>query len=415
MGSQKGIYNQNEQQVDKILQTYELKLAEIKDGEDLPKPAAKKIEALHEFSQKLRDETSQLTQSCKMLNQLVDAAQVPILLLDADLKILRYTPSVATIFDQVELKTGVLLSEVLRHSTFERLNKQIQKFFQNQKSQEVEFYLKKSKEWYLTNILPFPTKRNITGVIITFLNITKDKEYEKKLNKLNQTLELEIQQQNQQVKKLAAELMVAEQKERKRIARLLHNDLQQQLFSTQTKAELLGEDVPAEFQERAQEIAEQISHSLKLTQQLVVSLSPPDIENNDLYEGLNWLCNYIYNFHGLFVSINEVSHIELENQDILVLVLQMIQELLFNIVKHAGVKKAKITTEESGAMIHIHVIDKGIGFEKKDNDLAGSFGLSQTREQLELIGGKLTINSIPGDGTDMCLSLPRHHYIRTLG
>jgi signal transduction histidine kinase len=236
---------------------------------------------------------------------------------------------------------------------------------------------------------------------------------EKRLNELNRKLELEIQEKNQQVKELASELIAAEQKERKRIARLLHNDLQQQLFSSQTKAKLLNDDAPAEFTEKISEIIDQIGHSLQLTQQLVVSLSPPNIESNNLYKGINWLCKYAYNFHGLLVQNKEVRHIKLENNDVLILILQMIQELLFNVVKHAGVNKARITTQQKEEMIHIHVIDEGKGFNENELDSAVKFGLSQTKEKLKLIGGHLLIDSTPGKGTDVCLSVPRKQYIKT--
>lgn len=237
---------------------------------------------------------------------------------------------------------------------------------------------------------------------------------EKKLNELNRKLELKLQEKNQQVKKLASELIAAEQKERKRIARLLHNDLQQQLFSSLTKAKLLSDDIPKEFSGKVHEIIDQIGHSLQLTHQLVVSLSPPNIENNNLYKGINWLCKYVYNFHGLLVQTKEIRHIELENNDVLILILQMIQELLFNIVKHAGVDEARITTRQKDGMLNIHVIDEGKGFNEDDLDSVVHFGLSQIKEKLQLIGGHLFINATPGKGTDICLSIPCKQYVSTV-
>lgn len=420
MDNEKITSGESTKRLDDIVDNYETKMGELQSKSDefssLPNVYLQHIKELIRIGRALKLQVQQTKDSYNKLQQLIDATQIPLLFLNRDLKILRYTPAVSHIFPHTTFIEGQPLADVLRHSIFKKVKKQIQKCFKNPQPQEVEFYLNKSKEWFLTRILPYPaTEQAATGIIITFLNITQDKVYEAKLNKLNQSLELEVQKQNQQVKKLASELIVAEQKERKRIARLLHNDLQQQLFSIKTKGELLEEDVPAEFTDRVNEIVEQVNQSLKLTHQLVVSLSPPNVENNDLYKGIHWLCTYIYNFHSLLVDTSEVRHIELENNDVLVLLLQMIQELLFNVVKHADIDKAKVTTREENGVINIHVIDKGKGFTSDEVDSMASFGLSQIKDQLELIGGNFSIESTPGEGTDVSLSIPKRNYVNTIG
>ena len=406
-------------QLDDIFKKYETTIeklhTEAENSTVCPKKVSQIANDLSLIEQELKQEVSKVNQSYYRLEQLINATQIPVLFLDKELRIQRYTPEVKKIFDQAEFTKGELLSSVLKPSTFKKLDNRIQNFFANPVQQEVELYLKKLEEWYFTRILPYPASGDkVHGVLITFLNITKDKEYEKKLNKLNETLELEIQKQKQQVKKLASEAIAAEQKEQKRISRLLHNDLQQQLFSIQTKTQLLNDEIPAEFTEETDEIIEQIQHSLQLTHQLVVSLSPPNIESNRLHKGINWLCEHIYNFHGLLVQTKNIRHIKLENKDILILILQMIQELLFNVVKHAGVDKAKITTTEKKEEIHIHVIDEGKGFNKDElEEGMVHFGLSNTEEQLALIDGHLLVNSTPGKGTDICLIIPSKYFIKT--
>lgn len=407
------------EELDHIVNRYESTLNDLQEKtggfSSLPKDFHQPIQDLLSLGQTLKQQVVQTKELYHNLEQLMNATQIPVLFLDKNLQILRFTPEIYEIFPHQEFKQGQSLAEALKESAYHKIKKQIKKCFAHPEPCQIEFYLNTSQKWYLTRILPYPlNKDEIMGVILTFINITKDKIYEEKLNELNQQLELEVQKQNQQVRKLSSRLIAAEQKERKRIARLLHNDLQQQLFSIKTKGELLVEDIPAEYAPRIHEIIDQASQSLTLTHQLVVSLSPPNVENNDLYKGIHWLCKYVYNFHGLLVNTNEVKHIELNNDDVLVLILQMVQELLFNIVKHAGVEKAKITTEEKGGVIYINIIDEGKGFSPDNVDSLANFGLGQIQEQLQLIGGHCDIESEPGKGTAISLCIPRRPYIDTI-
>lgn len=414
----RNISREKETQLEEIFKTYEAKIKDLqeklKESETDSKDLLQKSRDIELLGQELKQKASKASNSYYRLEQLINATNIPILFLDKKLRILHYTPEIQKVFVRAEFDIGKLLSDVLKISTFEKLNRQIQDFLQNAVEKEVLFYLKELQKWYVAHILPYSaaTGDDIDGIVITFLNITEDKEYEKKLNKLNQTLELQIQKQNQQVKKLASELIVAEQKERKRIARLLHNDLQQLLFSIQTKAKLLEEEIPAPYTREINEIIDHIGLSLQLTNQLVVSLNPPNIDNNNLHKGVNWLCQYMDNFHGLTVDSKCPRHLELENKDVLVLLLQMIQEFLFNVVKHAGVNEAAITIEEKEKEILICIIDKGKGFSQDEVDNMVSYGISKTKEQLELIGGDLLIDSTPGKGTNVCISLPSKDYIK---
>lgn len=403
--------------LEQVVEKYEAKIKKLQ--EEIKKSKAdstifqQKSEDLEMLRQELKQEVSKEYYSYHSLECLIEATHIPILFLDEDLRIQYYTPALEEVFNRAEFNNGDLLSDVLRPSTFKKLNHKIQQCFQNPDQQEVRFYLNELQQWYLTRILTYSAvKDEPNGVLITFLNITEDKEYEKQLSKLNRNLELEVQKQNQQVKKLASELIEAEQNERKRIAKLLHNDLQQLLFSIQTKVKFLEKDVPGEFAEKLTEVNEQLDYSLKLTHQLVVNLSPPNIKNNNLRRGINWLCEYIYNLHGLWVQVQAPRHIELENRDVLVLLLQIIQEYLFNIVKHAGVDEAKITITQQNEDIIIHISDQGKGFDQNNVKKTNSFGIAEAKENLELMGGNVFISSTPGKGTDIYLSIPRQDHIK---
>ncbi len=97
------------------------------------------------------------------------------------------------------------------------------------------------------------------------------------------------------------------------------------------------------------------------------------------------------------------------NEDLRVLLFQLVRELLFNIVKHAGILKACLKLFRHDDKIIIEVIDKGQGFDAEAiarMRQAGGFGLYSVRERLALFGGRLEIHSNPGDGTTVKITTP---------
>lgn len=361
------------------------------------------------------------------LKNLINATDIPILFLDKNLIIKRFTSSVTKIFALVESDIGKPLSQIIDHPHFQKIKAQSEKIINESFSQEAELYSSQFNESFLSSALPYrDTDGTLSGIIITFEEITENKIYEDTLTTLFEKLEEEVEDRNQRIKKLASEVIGAEQKERKRIAQLLHNDVQQYLFLIKTDLGLLKDDVPSKYVKKLGKLEGHVENTLTLIHQLVVNLSPPDFKQNNLHNGISWIAKNMYKFHGLEIDIKGSATVKLISKDILVLLLQMVQELLFNVIKHAEVKAAKIffeevedteiSFEEVEEELHIHVVDKGKGFGpikngENDKDITFNFGLSHIEQQLTLIGGHLKINSSPGKGTDIALCIPAKDYI----
>ena len=103
---------------------------------------------------------------------------------------------------------------------------------------------------------------------------------------------------------------------------------------------------------------------------------------------------------------------QLASEDLRVLIFQLVRELLFNVVKHAQVNRARVVMLLEGDQFVVRVEDKGIGFDPalladgEQRDISG-FGLYSIRERLALFGGEVSINSKRGHGTQVVLSLPQ--------
>ncbi|MFW6053354.1 MAG: sensor histidine kinase, partial [Persicimonas sp.] len=98
-----------------------------------------------------------------------------------------------------------------------------------------------------------------------------------------------------------------------------------------------------------------------------------------------------------------------EDRDILVLLFHLVRELLFNVVKHGDTDRATVQLDEEDDGIVIRVHDGGRGFERDptlDEGASDGFGLSSIRERLELFGGRLDIDTAPGEGTTAAIHAP---------
>jgi PAS domain S-box-containing protein len=252
--------------------------------------------------------------------------------------------------------------------------------------------------------------KNATGQIVGASKVARDiterKRRERALRQLTETLEERVQERTAQVQQLASQLVAAEQTVRQHIAHLLHDDLQQMLFAVEMQLELLRADT--ERQDEFDEILETTRQALILTRQLAVELSPPVLEGAGLYETFTWLARHIADTYQLHVRVEGSDSSITASGEQRSLLYQIVRELLFNVVKHAGVPEAQVVLQAKEDGFTITVSDQGQGFDLAA--LTGTenrhFGLRSVQERLQLFGGWADIDSQPGGGTRVTLFLP---------
>lgn len=247
------------------------------------------------------------------------------------------------------------------------------------------------------------------GRVRAFVKILRDntekKQAEEALRQLNTTLEERVRQRTQQVRTLARQLTMAEQAERRRISAILHDDLQQRLYVCQYQLKFLRDVLDEEqFEEARRTIAgleAELRGSIQMARSLSVELSPPVLEGEGLREAVAWLGTQMRQQHGLSVTIQAEDDLPGVSDDLRVLLFQVVRELLFNIIKHAGVTEALVTLHRDNHALRIEVIDQGEGFDA-DTALTKSRytqGLWRTQRRLELVGGQMKIESSVAGGT----------------
>lgn len=247
------------------------------------------------------------------------------------------------------------------------------------------------------------------------------REHEKQLQQLNQTLEQRVKEQTAEVRRLASDLTLAEQHERYRIAHILHDDLQQRLYAIQMQLAFLNGGLEIEnpaIRKDVAELAEQLEGALALTRNLSIDLSPPVLHEEGLAQAINWLATQMYEQHGLKVELQAEESFALSNPELQVLLFTFVRELLFNVIKHAGVNQAVVSLQRSNTDLRIEVRDEGKGFNRTVSggyDISPAteaasqkrtFGLPTLRHRLGLFGGHMAILSEPGTGTQVSLTIP---------
>lgn len=228
------------------------------------------------------------------------------------------------------------------------------------------------------------------------------------LKALNETLEQRVEERTRQTQMLARQLAQAEDRERERLASILHDDLQQILAAARMRVQM-GAKARQSAERMLEEADEQLSEAIHVSRCLAVEVSPAIVRERGLGAALEWLGEHMRERHGLTVDVTIVGTIDLGDSDLEAVVFRIVRELLFNVVKHAGVNSATVraSSNDDGGLC-VTVRDEGCGFDIEDLASTGSqgFGLSSVRYRLEMIGGSCLVNSSPGQGTEVTMTVP---------
>ncbi len=229
---------------------------------------------------------------------------------------------------------------------------------------------------------------------------------EEELRKLNTQLNIRAAQ----LRKLTGEITMTGQRERRRLAGILHDGLQQYLVSAKVQMENISPSLPDErLQNRGNGILKILNESIRITRSLSTELSPPALHQGGISAGLEWLARWMRDAHDFDVALSVDAPDDLSD-DIRVILFESVRELLFNIVKHAGVSHARVDLCQTAEGLQVNVSDGGNGFDPERLDPArnsvGGMGLFSIRERVALLGGRFDIDSAPGKGSRFSLFIP---------
>jgi PAS domain S-box-containing protein len=226
--------------------------------------------------------------------------------------------------------------------------------------------------------------------------------------------EVKLLEYQKWLKSLASELSLAEEHERRRLAKGMHDQIGQKLALAKLTLRSLMESVSEpNVLASLGAISDELNDVIEETHLLTFELSNPILYELGLEKAVEkCLAEQIEGKHGIkckFISEAETLKLDEQSRGIL---FQDIQELLANVVKHANAKTVEVRIEQAGGMVQVTVRDDGVGFDPSKiyasmrEGQTGGFGLFGIRERLEYLGGGMQIESAPGQGSCIMLSLP---------
>jgi two-component system sensor histidine kinase DegS len=205
----------------------------------------------------------------------------------------------------------------------------------------------------------------------------------------------------------------AQEEERKRISRELHDETIQALVAHARQLDDLASDdkgSPKEKRLRLEELYQQTNSIMKGLRRLAQDLRPSSLDHLGLLPALEWLASDVGGYSGIATKVNVVGKERRLPEEVEIVLFRIIQEALRNVWRHSGATSAEIRVEFDENKTRVTVSDNGKGFNLPDKigDLAkdGKLGLAGMQERAQLIGGALAVQSRPNKGTSISVELP---------
>lgn len=225
----------------------------------------------------------------------------------------------------------------------------------------------------------------------------------------NQTLEARVRERTDRLRRLSAELVLVEERERRRIAGELHDGPTQRLVMAKMDLSRLRQGLAAGDQAELAEITDALDTTLKELRTLMVELSPPALYELGLGPAVEWLAETVLGKQGIRFRVDSAETYAGLGEQTRVFLFQAIRELLINIVKHARASRASVAINSGDETLIIEVRDDGVGLAQRASPdarqpEAGGFGLFALRDRIDMLGGQISFDT--GPGTRVTLQVP---------
>jgi len=208
---------------------------------------------------------------------------------------------------------------------------------------------------------------------------------------------------------LAARILGAQEAERVRVSRELHDDTGQALTLLLVRLQLVENmSSEAEIRRELAELRELVGETLDGVRRLAVHLGPSVLEDLGLCSGLEWLADRVRAETGLVVDMRLDCEWGHASPEVAVAIFRVAQEALTNVVRHARATRVEMSLKMVDGSLELSVADDGAGFavEEAQQRPSASIGLFGMVERIALVGGSIEIDSNPDSGTRVRASVP---------
>ncbi len=249
-------------------------------------------------------------------------------------------------------------------------------------------------------------KSGVLGIVLIFQDITE----QKRMDKEREDLFREVNNANERLKILSHRLIEVQESERRKLARELHDEVGQILTAVKINlqtAKKVSEKFAVPHMNESIELVDEVLNQVR---NLSLDLRPSMLDDLGLVPTLRWYVDKQSGRSGIEASINTEVAGKRFSPEIEITCYRITQEALNNIIKHSGAGKLSIELWIEEKELHLRIADNGKGFNFYNairRSLNGeSTGLLGMQERVELVGGKLRIDSVTGEGTNVHAVFP---------
>jgi len=438
-GQLRDIVEQNEASIEELKASNEELQAmneELRSATEELETSREELQSINEelttVNQELKGKVDELGDANSDLHNLMGATAIATVFLDRQLRIMRFTPPAVELFSVIPTDLGRPLADLQHRLDYPQLLHDAGRVLQTLVPIEREVS-ESSGRGFLARVLPYRTTDDrIAGVVLTFVDISERqvaqaalrraqedlerrvKERTVELDSLNKRLQNEVhghQHAEKARQELQRRLVTAQEEERSRISRELHDEVGQQITALMLAMKALEapapeRDMPAKLRE-LRATAEKVGREIH---ELAYELRPLSLDELGLARAL---ADYLDGWRertGIAVDFVSAGIDDLRLPTPLETTLyRIVQEAMNNVFKHAAAKNVSVSIERRGDHVLCIVDDDGAGFDleamSRQND-PRRIGLAGMRERAGIVGGELTIEAAVGHGTTVRVKLP---------
>ncbi len=257
----------------------------------------------------------------------------------------------------------------------------------------------------------------VQGAVVTFVDITERKRAEELLRRTNEELERRVAERTRELRDLANHLETVRESERKRIAREIHDELGSLLVALKMDTHWLGKRLPArldmtpELLAKCQSMGRLIDTAVDNVGRIITDLRPSILDHQGLWAALEWQAQEFIDSSELdaTLQLHVSAGVTPPEGGLAIAVFRIFQEMLSNVARHARARSVRMRIAVDGPpdpVLYIDVRDDGVGAAPQALADPQSFGVIGMRERAGHFGGRLAIDSAPGQGTRVRLTLP---------
>ncbi len=385
-------------------------------------------EEIQTINSELKHKIDELAVANSDLQNLITSTDLATIFVDSQMNVKLYTPRAQDLFSLIPSDVGRSLLDITHKLDYADLLQDVKRVLDEPHKMEFEIRSREGR-WYIAQLIPYRMEADsIDGVILTFIDFTGRKLAEEAIHEAKEHLERnalslvdtntalrmevnERQRVEHERRQLLRRIVFAQEEERRRIAREMHDQFGQQLTVLGLKLDALKESCGDQAQ-----LCEQIGTLQAIAQRLncdvdnlVWEMRPTALDDLGLETALS---SYTQNW-SRHIGVPVQLHVSDTDQDRLPLEIEttlyrIAQEALNNVAKHARASSVAVVLERRADHVSLILEDDGIGFDAEqafDPEVKG-LGLIGMRERAALVGGMVELEAQPNGGVTVYVRLP---------